>query len=380
MKFSRFSEKKWYNGAVVACIGVAFYVLLTHFRPILSAVGIFLGYFKPIFVGMVFAYILNPLARFFYHTVFRKMKVGKTRWGFAVGLTVLSSLIVLVFLIGSLIPQLVQSVKTFSENMDVYAATLIKMIQGSPLEAIIDTGSLETYSQNALSTITEFVGKNAGTILNQAADSGKGILSTVIAFILAVYLLIDKKRVMSGWWRFVRSLSREGTTRVMDFTLRCDVIFMSYLGQSLLDAVIIGIINAVFMLIFRMQYIGLVSVVVAVTNLIPNFGPLIGASIGGFVLLLVNPVHALLFLGFCVILQFCDAYILKPKLFSNSLGVSGLLILAVSIVLGNMFGILGMLLAIPAAAILSIIYHEYFLPRREQVQDRKNKQEKESTE
>lgn len=147
--------------------------------------------------------------------------------------------------------------------------------------------------------------------------------------------------------------------------MRCDTILMNFLVQSLLDSTIVGVANAVFMLICRMQYVGLVSVVVAVTNLIPNFGPTIGAVIGGFVLLLVNPIHALMFVAFCVVLQFADGYILKPKLFSSSLGVSGLLILVASIVLGNMFGILGMVLSIPVAAIMSFIYKDYILPRQE---------------
>ena len=151
----------------------------------------------------------------------------------------------------------------------------------------------------------------------------------------------------------------------MDFMLRCDIILVSFIGQSLLDAMIIGAANAIFMAVCRMPYIGLVSVVVGVTNLVPNFGPIIGAAIGGFILLLVSPEDALIFLCFTVALQFVDAYILKPKLFANSLGVSGLLILISTIVLGNMFGIVGILLAIPAAAILSFLYHDYFLPRQE---------------
>ena len=160
--------------------------------------------------------------------------------------------------------------------------------------------------------------------------------------------------------------SQNATMEIMDFSLRCDAILISFLVQSLLDSLIIGVVNAIFMLICRMQYIGLVSVVVAVTNLIPNFGPIIGAVVGGFVLFLVNPLHALMFVAFCMVLQFADGYILKPKLFSNSLGVSGLLILVASIVLGNMFGIVGMVLSIPAAAILSFIYNDYLLPRQEQ--------------
>ena len=266
-----------------------------------------------------------------------------------------------------------------SENIDSYAASMIKMIEKSGLDKYIDAEGLATLSQNALSSITNFVRENAGAILTTAANSGKGIISTVVSLIVAVYLLIDKKRVLKGWWRLVRAvLSRERTEGLIDFTLRCDTILMSFLWQSLLESVIVGIANAAFMLVCGMQYVGLVSVVVAITNLIPNFGPIIGGVIGGFVLLLVNPMHAVMFVVFCFVLQFVDGYILKPKLFSNSLGVSGLVILVASIVLGNMFGIIGMILSIPVAAILSFIYNDYLLPRQEELrrmQDEEEKQE-----
>lgn len=367
MKSNKLSEKKWYTGAVIACIGVAFYVLLTNLSTVIAAVGGFLGNFKSVFLGIVFAYILNPLANIFYHKVFHRMKRGGARWGLSVGVAIVAALLGLVLLIGTLVPQLVGSIALFSENMDGYAASLIEMLKGSFLESFLNAERLATLSQNAMSSISSFVRENSGKILNTAANSGKGVISTVIALILAVYLLLDKKRVMRGWWRLVRAVfSREKTAEIMDFTLRCDTILMSFIGQSLLDSLIVGTVNALFMLACRMQYIGLVSVVVAVTNLIPNFGPIIGAVVGGFVLVLVNPLHALMFLCFCVLLQFVDAYILKPKLFANSLGVSGLLILVTSIVLGNMFGIIGMLLCIPAAAILSFIYQDYLLPRQEE--------------
>ena len=367
MKLNKLSQKQWYNGAVIACIGVAFYVFLTHFNTVLSAVGGFLGHFKVIFLGIVFAYVLNPLANFFSNKLLRKMKVGSRRWTISVLLTVVTALLVLLFMIGTLIPQLVTSVGVFSENIDSYAASAIRMLEGSFLERFLDADRLTTLSQNALSSITGFVRENAGRILSSAANSGRNIISVAISVILAIYLLMDKKRVLRGWWRLVKAIfSQKTMMEIMDFSLRCDAILISFLGQSLLDSLIIGVVNAIFMLICRMQYVGLVSVVVGVTNLIPNFGPLIGAVVGGFVLLLVNPLHALMFVVFCVILQFIDGYILKPKLFSSSLGVSGLLILVASIVLGNMFGVLGMLLSIPAAAILSFIYNDYLLPRQEQ--------------
>ena len=99
-----------------------------------------------------------------------------------------------------------------------------------------------------------------------------------------------------------------------------------------------------------------------VTNLIPSFGPVIGAVIGGFILLLVNPWHALLFLGFTAVLQTLDGYVIKPKLFGDSLGVSGLLILISIVLFGNIFGVVGILLAIPLAAIIDFTYEEGILP------------------
>ncbi|MBO7727614.1 MAG: AI-2E family transporter, partial [Oscillospiraceae bacterium] len=96
---------------------------------------------------------------------------------------------------------------------------------------------------------------------------------------------------------------------------------------------------------------------------------------GALVLLMVNPQHALIFLVFCVAIQALDFYLIKPKLFSGCLGVSGLLILSAVVVLGNMFGVLGVLLSIPAAAVLSFAYNDYFMPSME-----KRKQAREATE
>ena len=362
----KLSEKKWYNGAVIACIGVTLYVVLTHLGPIRGAIQQFLGNFKAIFLALVIAYVLNPLAKFFYYIPFKKLKASKTRWSISVVLAVIAALLVVGLIMGMVIPQLVQSLTLFSTNIDQYSASLLALIEGSPLEHFVSTDQMKTLSENAIGTITSFIRDNAGKILNAAANSGKNIVTVVLSSILAIYFLMDKVRVTAGFWRLVRiMLSREKHEVVMDFALRCDSILMNYLGQTILDSLIIGVINAVFMLLCRMPYTGLISVIVAVTNLIPNFGPIIGAVFGGFILLLVNPWQALYFIVFTCVLQFFDAYILKPKLFSNSLGVSGLLILVMSIVLGNLGGIVGVLLAIPAAAILSFIYNDYFLPVQE---------------
>jgi len=365
MKHFRLSDKKWYNAAVVVCIGVVLFVVLTRLDTVLRLLGTFIGYFKTVIVGAVIAYTMSPLVKFFYYRVFKSMKVGKGRWCLSVAVSFVLMLGILLVLTGMLIPQLVQSLAMLSNNFDNYASTLIQLIEASPLNTLIDQAQLEVLSQNAIGAISNFVRENAQNIISIAADSGKGIVGFVIAMILAVYLLIDVKRILTAIREFFQlTLSKESFERLLDFVLRCDTILVDYIVQSVIESVIISAITAIFMAFMRMPYIGLISVVAGVTNLIPNFGPVIGYVVGGFILLLIDPVMAVAYVIFSIILQVVDGYILKPRIFADSMGVSGVVILAATIVFGNMFGLVGILLAIPFAAVLSFIYRDYYVPWR----------------
>jgi predicted PurR-regulated permease PerM len=330
---------------------------------VISALGTFVGYFRAVILGAVFAYLLSPLAIFFSTKVFRGKVFDRTRWALSVILAVAVMLLAMTLLIGTLLPQLIDSIVLFSANIDGYATSLMYLIENSSLYNLIDQESFMTFSQNSLTSVTNFIKENAGNIVGFAASSGKNIASTVIAMILAIYLLMDSKRVVNGVKQlFSLVLPETGYKLFRDFVVRCDNILINYIVQSLLDALIIGSANAVFMTVTGMPYVGLISVVVGVTNLVPNFGPIVGGAIGAFILILIKPMSALGFVIFCLLLQTVDGYILKPRLFSGSLGVSGLLILSSTIVLGNMFSVLGILLSIPTAAVLSFLYHDYLLP------------------
>ena len=124
----------------------------------------------------------------------------------------------------------------------------------------------------------------------------------------------------------------------------------------------IGVSNCIFMMIMGMDNVSLISVIVGVTNLLPTFGPLVGAVLGGLFLVLTNPTDALVFLIFTIILQTIDAYVIKPRLFSSPLGLSPVVSLIAIILGGKMFGWLGIFLAIPVSAVLVILYFEKFLP------------------
>lgn len=366
-------DRKWKTYAAAACIAVAFYVLLTHLGAVMGALSRFIGYFKSVILGGVLAYLMNPLAKRYQTSVFRRVRSDATRWTLSVGLATLSVLFLLAALLVTLIPQLADSVRTLADNFDAYSASLLKFLEGLPLEGTaLDPQGLQSFSETMFETVSDFVTENATRILKATASVGKGAFTWALALILSVYLLCAKASASAGATRLLRALLRpDRAASVTKFFQRCDKILVNFIVQSLLESAIVGLGNAIFMILCQMQYVGLISVVVAVMNLIPTFGPVIGGAIGAFILLLVNPLHAGIFILFTIGLQFADGYILKPKLFGDSLGVSGLLILVAVIVFGNMFGVIGVLLSIPSAAILNFLYHDYLLPTLERRNSRK---------
>ena len=381
MNKNKFRNKKWYNNAVAILIGVVGYVVLTHLGPIGEALSTFLGFFKPVIFGCVIAYLVNPLAELLQREVFRGVKRDALRWYLSIIVGMAAVLVLFMLLLVTLVPQLIESVGLLVRNMDSYAQSLQKIIADLNIGGIDIGNMLEGFlnsSEDLLMTGSQILSSSLKQIVSTSADIGKNLVSWLLALILSVYLLGAKKSLREGSKRLLRTMMPPKIfAETMRFLARCNDILVRYIVFSLIDAVIVGGATAVFMALTKMQYIGLIAVVCGVTNLIPSFGPIIGAVIGGFILLLVNPLHALMFLAFTAVLQTLDGYVIKPKLFGDSLGVSGLLILVAIIVFGNIFGIVGILLAIPLAAIIDFAYEDSILPYLEERRARLDKEEAE---
>ena len=379
MKLDKLRRKPWYPYAMAGCITVAVYVALTHLGDITAAVRTFLGFFGSVTMGAVVAYLLNPLAKLYQKWVFRKVKRDSLRWALSVGLALVTAVFLLVYFMGTLIPQLIESITMLVNNLDGYMASLRVQTAnwelGEKLGLPAFLGSYEKYVDKAIAYLKD----NLSGVLSVSMEAGKYVVNWVIAFILSVYLLTAKLKLKTGTKRLLRTLMPQNRFDMLrSFLSRCNDITSRYVTFSLVDAAIVGVVNAVFMQLLGMQYVGLVSIVVAVTNLVPTFGPVVGAVIGGFILLLVKPIHALIFIGFTLILQTIDGYVIKPRLFGKSLGVSGLLILISILVGGKMYGVLGILVAVPVSAILDFSYNNLLMPALEKRRKRLDTAEKEA--
>ncbi len=364
MENRSWKNKPWYPYTVTACIAVAVFVVLMNLGGIWSGIRHFIGFFSPVILGFVIAYLINPLANFYRKRVFSRIKNPKTKHVLGVLCAFVTVLCLVSFLLVTLIPQLFESIFTFAGNLDGYMRSVNEMLERWDLKRFgIDIREFISSSENLLKVVTHFITDNIDTTISTSASAGKQLIQTGIAFLLSIYILAAKNKLRANLSRLLRALiPEEHLEPAKVFLNRCHLILNRYIVYNLLDSLIVGITNAVFMAVLGLPYAGLVSFVVAVTNLIPTFGPIFGAVIGAFILFMVRPWYALAFLIFTVILQTLDAYFIKPKLFGDSLGISGLWILIGIIVGGRMFGVIGILLAIPAVAILDFTYREYFLP------------------
>ncbi len=370
MKKRRLKDAPWYPNAVAFSIGVLVFMVLWRIDDLWAMLMKFIGFFKPVILGCIIAYIVNPLSNWFERGLFKKIKKEKVKWFFSNTFAFILVLALLIFAVATMIPQLVKSVETFADNLDGYMASFGQWIEAWGLsKTSLDLSTLISSSENVIKMVSNYIGENKDSILTASAVAGKNIAAWAIALILSIYLVAEKRNLKEGAKRLLKAtFGEESYRKKIAFLHKIDNIFNRYIVFSLIDAIIIGVVNALFMTALGMEYRGLTSFIVGITNLIPTFGPIIGAVIGAFILLMVNPMDALIFLIFTLILQTLDGYVIKPKLFGDTLGVSGLWILVGIIVGSNMFGVVGILLAIPCVAVIDLLYHSYLVPALEKRQ------------
>lgn len=368
---SKWLEKRWVANTIATCSAVVLFVLLYNLDWMFEGLGTFFSFLRPILLGIVIAYIFNPLANILDRNVLTSVKNTKTRWKIAVILSILVIVASITLLCVALVPQISKSVMTLASNMDMYLASLQELIHdlnnGHTKFFGFDVSGITSFGDMLFEKFSTDLSENMNLYVLKGADIGRAVFDVVIALILAIYFLLDKRSLESACAKFFSLLmKKESFDKTAAFLRRCNDILIRYISVDIVDGIIVGVVNFIFMLMMGMPYAVLISVIVGVTNLAPTFGPIVGGAMGAFILVLVNPWYALWFLVFTVILQTLDGYVIKPKLFGGSLGVSALMILISIILGGRLFGVAGILLAIPFAAIIDFTWRDFVLKKLEE--------------
>lgn len=355
-------------------------IILSYLLLNLKNVGAFISeafnILTPFTLGIAIAFILNIPMKLFEKHVFSFLDRSKNR-GFKKLKRPLSItaafLCVLGFIIGLIlfvIPQLVDSVSSLKNTIPYYLNSLDKFITDfistSDLLATVNTEIFAAW-QDFLKLGGQLLTGSLSGILSMTLGFTTGVTNLILAIVLAIYMLASKEMLLRQMKQFVAAFfSATMAKRIYYVCHITNLAFYRFIVGQFTEALIIGILCFIGMSIFSMPYALLISVMVGVTALIPIFGAFIGTVPAAFIILLIDPIQALLFIVFIVILQQLEGNIIYPKVVGNSIGLSAIWIMFAMLVGGSTFGILGMLLGIPLFSVfyqlLSLAMHKRLKP------------------
>ncbi len=353
---------------------VLFYLLLGHLGEIAGVIKYALQILSPFIWGFIIAYILLPLTRWLEYKVIGPVAIWRTKgkWrsggaprAISIAISVAVALAAITVIMRLVIPSIYTSVENIVVNYNNYMNTLVglieRMFDNNPeLSAQLEEAT-KNLSQDLLNWISnEFLPQVGSFITNLTTGVYKVLkflLNIAIGFVVACYLLHNRETFAANTKKLLYSaLGIERTERVLNVVHFADDAFMGFISGKVLDSLIIGAITFVCCNVLKLPYAAFISVIVGVTNIIPVFGPFLGAVPGTLLILMVEPVKALVFIVLILIIQQVDGNIIGPKILGSRVGISGFWVMFSIVVCGALFGIPGMIIGVPLFVVLSAGY------------------------
>ena len=365
--------------AVIAC-SVLFAFALSKASDIFGVIGMIIKILMPIIYGGVLAYLMLHIYNFTYSLVCKKtvrlFKAQKIRNRIGKMAATLVSLLLLIFVVSGLfwmiIPQILDSILGFQDSLTVYINNLTlwlsKLLQDNPsLEQAIMPHFNEAVMKFQTWMTTDLV-PSIYLIIDRVSTGVINIVTVVknilIGLIVMIYFLNLKGTLCAQSKKIIYGLFQVKTAnRIVNEIRFVHRVFGGFITGKLLDSLIIGILCFFGMRFLNMPYVLLISVIIGVTNVIPFFGPFFGAIPSAFLILLVSPLKCLYFLIFVLVLQQFDGNILGPKILGDSTGLPSFWVLFSILLFGGLFGFVGMIIAVPAFAVIYRLVSNYICRR-----------------
>lgn len=368
---NRFSEENTSGAAMrrtvfIFALCITAIILLSRIDAIKSAVGWLFGILSPILIGVVLAYIINPVYVWVEKLLlkaFAKCKMMSKKWrlrlshGLGVTLSVSFMLAVIALLLFLIIPELLESLE--------------KLIKLTP--SIIDNASEwlnaqkdsdDIFMRNLSDIVAQALASISDWLKNKAADALGSVISSVysvvmfifdflIAILVCIYALLEKKQFIAQSKKMLFALyNPEKANYILSAARYGNHIFGRIVSGKILTSAMLGVATYIFMLIMKMPYALLSSAVVAVTNVIPFFGPFIGGIPTCFIIMLNDVRQGIIYGVFCIVIQQIEGNVISPKIAEEKTGVSQFWVTFALISCGSIFGLMGMLFSVPAFAVL----------------------------
>lgn len=377
-------NRKYTTIAVYACIVIAIAgVILVaglNIDTILTAAKRIISVLNPIFLGAILAYLLNPLLRLLERRVFGFIERKKPRRRLRRGLALLSTYVVILLVITLfillIVPQIVGSYNDLISRFSSYISSAINFADRFVKEFPLFNGEYETlFDFIDISAITqklrEFITGSgqlfrdvANYILTHGFNLVSGANTLLLAVILSIYMLASKERLVAQCRKICSAfLSQDKLNRVWDLAIYTDRTFGGFIVGKLVDSLIIGVLSFIVFAIFNMPYYPLIAVIVGVTNVIPYFGPFIGAIPSAFIIFIADPTKFILFCVLIFLIQQLDGNVIGPMILGDTTGLSSLGVVVAITVMGGYFGIVGMFFGVPLFAVVLALLKRFMESR-----------------
>lgn len=364
----------WGVTALLVIIGgILFYYFMFHGSNIGAAIGVLSRILMPIIVGMALAYLLTPIMNYLERKMLipllerlgwkdsaRRKKITR-----ALGIVITAALLLLgiYLLFYMLISQIVPSVENIVNNFDSYVENFTTWANGlmrdNPEMSAYFSNMIDKYSGEFEAWFIDLI-PHTSVLIKTISSSVMSIISAlwnfVIGFIISIYVLASKEKFTAQAKKAIYAIFETNTANVIIRNVRfTNDTFVGFLGGKIIDSIIIGLLCYIGTTLLQTPYSALVSVIVGVTNIIPFFGPYIGAVPSVLLIFMVDPLHpanCLYFVLFILLLQQFDGNILGPKILGSSTGLTGFWVIFAITLFGGLIGVLGMIIGVPLFAVI----------------------------
>lgn len=364
--------------SLASCIVLYFILLRLHIITNII-VSIFRA-LSPILLGILFAYLLNPLLKVFEKIISKKItpkifRDDKRHQKFnrivSLLITYLIVATIIFLFILFIVPNLLDSLQVMINNIPTYINNIYDYLKNVLRNNPELSTSIEKINMNITEYITNIMVPSADSVVTNIANSVSsfvsGVVNVAIGLVVSIYVLFDKENFIKGAKKTIATiLPDKAYNSFMNSLTFTDKIFGGFMTAKIIDSFIIGLITFIVMAIFNVPYALIISIIVGVTNIIPYFGPIIGAAPCALLLLMIDPAKALTFIILVFLIQQFDGNILGPKMIGNKTGLKSFWVLFSILLFGKLFGFVGMIFGVPIFAIIYSIIKNHIDKKLEQ--------------
>ena len=359
--------KKRISWLLIALTVVIVYKMLDNFSNVTEWFGTFFRILKPFLAGLLISYILfMPCKKIEGALEKSKLKFVKKRArGLSVIATYIIFILIIIIIINCIFPILKESVVELVSNVPGYYETLVSKYKELPEDSVLKNDIIKD-KMTELSNIDmkQFLSINNEKIIEYVKNIiniFSGIFDVFVSIIVSVYILLQRTTIMRFLRRFARAIFKKNTYEAVNkYFTKANEVFFTFISSQLLDAVIVGILTTVAMLIIKVKYAPLIGFTIGLFNMIPYIGAIVAVGIGILITFITGGFGKAIAMAIVVIiLQQIDANIINPKIIGVSLEVSPLLVIFSVTVGGAYFGIMGMFLGVPIAVVIKTILNDW---------------------